>query len=96
MLTESRSWLNIIKLLAIGIIVNIVYALTSTIIISEFDTNLIITIIVGITLSYGIYKLTKYLTGINDSEWNIKTERANLIIGFLIGLLPYLFLFVSF
>ena len=96
MLTESKIWLNIMKPLAIGIIVNIAFALILIIIQSEFDSHLIIGILVGISFSYGIYKLAKYLIDINDSEWNIKAEKINLIIGILIGVFPYLFLNVYF
>ena len=91
-LRENKSWLNLVKILAIGVIINIVFYLTLSITSSKIDKVLIIIVITGIFFSYGIYKLTKYLIGINDSEWNIKTERTNLIIGFIIGLFPYLFL----
>ena len=91
LLRKSRGWLNVLKTLTIGIIVNIVFALFMRVLAYEFDLDLLGRIALGITFSFGIYKLTEYLTRINQSEWNFKSLKLNLIIGILIGLFPFLF-----
>ena len=88
---KNKNWLNVLKILIIGIIINIVFALFIKIWTYEFDLDLLGRIALGITFSFGIYKLTEYLTRINSTKWNLKTEKLNFIIGIVIGLFPFLF-----
>lgn len=91
LLRKNKSWLNVLKILTIGIIANIIFALSLRILSREFDLELITRIIIGISIGFGIYILTEYLTRINKSELNFKTQKLNLIIGISIGLFPFLF-----
>ncbi len=67
-LRKNKNWVYIIKPLSIGIVINIAFGLLLKIILWEFDRNLIIGMIIGISFCYVIYKLTKYQIEINDWE----------------------------
>lgn len=88
---NSKNWLNLIKVLAIGMITNVVFALALNITDYIFNWELLAELLVRIVIGFGIYKLTEYLTRINQSEWNFKTEKLKFIIGIVIGLFPFVF-----
>ena len=88
---NNKKWLTLIKILAIGIITNLVFALSLRITDYTFSWELLAELAFRIIIGFGIYKLTEYLTRINQSEWNIKVEKLNFIIGITIGLFPFLF-----
>ena len=90
-LRKNNNWFNILITLTIGIIVHIIFTLFLRVSSQEFDLDLIGRTILGITFSFGIYKLTEYLMQINKLELYMTTQKLNLIIGFLIGLFPFLF-----
>ena len=91
LLRRNEIWLNILRILTIGILANILFALSMRILSREFDLELLGRIILGIIFGFGIYKLTEYLIRINNSEWNFKTQKLSFIIGIGIGLFPFLF-----
>lgn len=91
LLRKNKIWINTLKTLAIGILINISFALSIRILTYEFDIELLGRIALGTTFSLGIYTLTKYLTRINNFEKSFKSQKLNLIIGILIGLFPFLF-----
>ena len=88
---NNKKWLTLIKILAIGIIVNLVFALSLRITDYIFNWELLAELLIRILIGFGIYKLTEYLTRINQTEWNLKAEKLNFIIGIAIGLFPFLF-----
>ena len=88
---NNRIWLTLIKILAIGIIANLVFALSLRITNYIFNWELLAELSIRIIIGFGIYKLTEHLTRINKSEWNLKAEKWNFIIGIVIGLFPFLF-----
>ncbi|WP_242206690.1 hypothetical protein [Aestuariivivens insulae] len=88
---NNKKWLTLIKILAIGIIANLVFALSLRITEYIFNWELLAELAIRIIIGFGIYKLTKYLTRINQSEWNLREEKLNFVIGIVIGLFPYLF-----
>jgi hypothetical protein len=88
---NNKNWLNLIKILTIGIITKLVLALSLRITGYIFNWNLLAELSIHIIIGFGIYKLTEYLTRINQSEWKLKAEKLNFIIGIAIGLFPFLF-----
>ncbi len=89
LLRKNKKWLNILRILTIGILVNILFDLSLRTLTRSFDLDLIGRIIIGTIFGFGIYKLTEYLIRMNNSEWNFKTQKLSFIIG--IGLFPFLF-----
>tara|TARA_R110000850_G_scaffold187656_1_gene313433 strand:+ start:233 stop:592 length:360 start_codon:yes stop_codon:yes gene_type:complete len=88
---NNKKWLTLIKILTIGIIANLVFAFSLRVTDYIFDWELLAELSIRIIIGFGIYKLTMYLTRINQSEWNLKSEKWNFIIGIVIGLFPFLF-----
>ncbi|GAA3787980.1 hypothetical protein GCM10022271_20760 [Corallibacter vietnamensis] len=88
---NNKKWLTLIKILAIGIITNLVFALSLRISDYIFNWELLAELSVRLIIGFGTYKLTEYLNRINQSEWNLKAEKLNFIIGIVIGLFPFLF-----
>jgi hypothetical protein len=88
---NNKNWLNLIKMLTIGIITNLVFALSLRITGYIFNWNLLAELSIHIIIGFGIYKLTEYLNRVNQSEWNLKKQKRNFIIGIIIGLFPFLF-----
>ena len=87
---NNKKWLTLIKILTIGIIANLVFAFSLRVTDYIFDWKLLAELSIRIIIGLGIYKLTMYLTRINQSEWNLKSEKWNFIIGIVIGLFPFL------
>lgn len=88
---NNKKWLTLIKILAIGIIANLIFALSLRITYYIFNWELLAELSVRTLVGLGIYKLTEYLTRVNQTEWNLKAEKMNFIIGIVIGLFPFLF-----
>ncbi|MFD0991701.1 hypothetical protein [Tenacibaculum geojense] len=88
---NNKKWLTLIKILAIGIIANLIFALSLRITDYIFNWELLAELSVRTLIGLGIYKLTEYLTRVNQTEWNLKAEKMNFIIGIVIGLFPFLF-----
>ncbi|MBC8753838.1 hypothetical protein H2O64_04100 [Kordia sp. YSTF-M3] len=94
--TKSKIWLNILKILTIAVTLNILFFIILKIIKSTFQLDLIILVAVPLLISFGLYKLTEYLVRVNNASWNFKTEKINLIMAFVVGLLPFLFSHIFF
>jgi len=88
---NNRNWLTLMKTLTIGIIANLVFAFSLRVTDYIFNWELLAELSIRIIIGYGIYKMTIYLTRINKSEWNLKAEKWNFIIGIVLGLFPFLF-----
>ncbi len=88
---DNKNWLNSIKALTIGILVNLVFSFSLSAFTYAFGWWLAIEIVFRALIGFGIYKLTVYLIRTNESEWNIKGDKLSLIIGIVIGLFPFLF-----
>ncbi len=88
---NNKNWLTLMKILTLGIITNLAFALSLRITDYIFNWELLAELSIRILIGFGIYKLTEYLTRINQSEWNLKAEKLNFIIGIVIGLFPFLF-----
>ncbi len=89
--TGNKNWLNSIKILTLGVIVNLAFSFSLRAFEFTFDWQLILNLLIRILIGFGIFKLAKYLMGKNKSEWNIKMEKTNLFFGILIGLFPFIF-----
>jgi len=91
LLIKNKSKLNIIKVLMIGVISNMLLALSLRALLNGFDLELLGRIVLSILFGFGIYKLTQYLIWINHLDRDLKKQKVIFLIGIIIGLFPFLF-----
>lgn len=91
MLTKTKAWIKIIKILVVNIITYTITGFLWRIMFWVFDLDFLFRKILSALFCILIYKLTSYFLYINGYKWQLKSDKTSLITGFILGFFPYLF-----
>ena len=89
--SNKKSWLRTIKILTLVVIINLTFGSSLKFFGNLFDWLFLLEMLVTVAICFGVYRLTNYLIRVNNSQWNIKREKANLIFSTILAFFPFLF-----